>query len=150
MDHGAAIPRPTEAELELLQILWEKQPATVREIHDALNEDRPSGYTTVHKMHPIRTTKGLVVRDEANRAHVYRAALSQDLMQSKILKDLSKRLFAGSAAQLALHALAMEPASDDELAEIRAIIEHKRNSNLADHRPTKTSRAIAGSTKDRP
>ena len=150
MDHGTAIPRPTEAELELLQILWEKQPATVREIHDALNQDRPSGYTTVLKMLQIMTTKGLVIRDEANRAHVYRAALSQDLMQSKILKDLSKRLFAGSAAQLALHALAMTPASDDELAEIRAIIEHKHSANLSDHLPTKTSRVNTDSTKDRP
>jgi BlaI family penicillinase repressor len=150
MDNGTAIPRPSEAELELLQILWEKQPATVREIHDALNQDRPSGYTTVLKMLQIMTTKGLVMRDEANRAHVYRAALSQDLMQSKILKDLSKRLFAGSAAQLALHALAMAPASDDELAEIRAIIEHKRNANLTHHLPTKTSRVNTDSTKDRP
>src|SRR5579863_10639584 len=120
-----SLPRPTEAELELLRILWETEPATVREIYDRLNEERPSGYTTVLKLLQIMTTKGLVVRDEANRAHVYRAALSQDLMQSKILRDLSKRLFAGSAAQLALHALSMEPASEDELAEIRALIERK-------------------------
>ena len=106
-----SIPRPTEAELELLGILWEKQPATVREIYDTLNEERPSGYTTVLKMLQIMTAKGLVVRDEANRAHVYRTAMSQDAMQSRMLKDLSMRLFAGSAAQLAMHALAMEPAS---------------------------------------
>jgi predicted transcriptional regulator len=68
----------------------------------------------------------LVVRDEANRAHVYRAAISQDAMQSKILKDLSLRLFSGSAAQLAMHALAMEPASAGELEEIRSLIERKR------------------------
>ncbi len=104
-----ALPRPTESELELLRILWEKEPATVREIFDALNRERPSGYTTVLKLLQIMTTKGLVVRDEANRAHVYRAAMSQDAMQSKLLKDLSVRLFAGSAAQLALHALAMDP-----------------------------------------
>jgi predicted transcriptional regulator len=116
------LPRPTESELELLRILWEKEPATVREIYDALNQERPSGYTTVLKMLQIMTAKGLVVRDEANRAHVYRAAISQDAMQSKILKDLSMRLFSGSAAQLALHALAMEPASDTELNEIRALL----------------------------
>jgi predicted transcriptional regulator len=120
---GRTIPRPTESELELLRILWEKQPATVRDIYDALNAERVSGYTTVLKMLQIMTAKGLVVRDEANRAHVYRAAISQDAMQSKILKDLSVRLFAGSAAQLALHALAMEPASADELKEIRALLE---------------------------
>jgi len=77
-----SLPRPTEAELELLRILWDKEPATVREIYDALNLQRPSGYTTVLKMLQIMTTKGLVVRDEANRAHVYRAALSQDVTQS--------------------------------------------------------------------
>jgi len=120
------MPRPTETELELLRILWEKEPATVRDIYDTLNEERPSGYTTVLKLLQIMTAKGLVVRDEANRAHVYRAAISQDAMQSKILKDLSLRLFSGSAAQLALHALAMEPASENELDEIRALIERKR------------------------
>ena len=122
-----SVPRPTEAELELLRILWEKEPATVRDIYDRLNEERPSGYTTVLKMLQIMTAKGLVVRDEANRAHVYRAAITQDAMQSKILKDLSMRLFSGSAAQLALHALAMEPASQNELDEIRALIERKRS-----------------------
>jgi BlaI family transcriptional regulator, penicillinase repressor len=122
-----SVPRPTEAELELLRILWEKEPATVREIYDTLNQERPSGYTTVLKLLQIMTSKGLVVRDEANRAHVYRAAISQDAMQSKLLKDLSMRLFSGSAAQLALHALAMEPASQNELDEIRQLIERRRS-----------------------
>lgn len=129
MEHGSAIPRPTEAELELLQILWRKQPATVREIHDALNDAKPSGYTTVLKLLQIMTAKGLVVRDEAARAHVYRAAFTQDAVQSRLLRDLSNRLFAGSAAQLALHALSMEPASDNELSEIRALLERKRSPN---------------------
>ena len=119
------LPRPTESELELLRILWDIQPATVRAIFDALNQERPSSYTTVLKLLQIMTAKGLVVRDEANRAHVYRSAISQDAMQSKILKDLSVRLFSGSAAQLALHALAMEPASDTELDEIRALLKKK-------------------------
>ena len=130
-----SIPRPTEAELELLGILWEKQPATVREIYDTLNEERPSGYTTVLKMLQIMTAKGLVVRDEANRAHVYRTAMSQDAMQSRMLKDLSMRLFAGSAAQLAMHALAMEPASQMELEEIRALIERNRSQKSKKERP---------------
>jgi predicted transcriptional regulator len=121
------LPKPTEAELELLRILWEKESATVREIYDALNATRPSGYTTVLKLLQIMTTKGLVVRDEANRAHLYRAAMSQDTTQNELLKDLSVRLFSGSAAQLALHALAMEPASADELDAIRALIDSKRN-----------------------
>ena len=120
------LPRPTEAELELLRILWEKEPATVREIYEGLDRSRHVGYTTVLKLMQIMTTKGLVVRDEANRAHLYRAAVSQDATQNEILKDLSVRLFSGSAAQLALHALAMEPASGDELDAIRALIDAKR------------------------
>lgn len=121
----ASLPRPTESELELLRILWDKQPATVRDIFEALNRDRPSGYTTVLKLLQIMTAKGLVVRDEANRAHVYRSTISQDEMQSKLLKDLSVRLFSGSAAQLALHALAMEPAGSAELDAIRQLIQKK-------------------------
>jgi BlaI family transcriptional regulator, penicillinase repressor len=122
-----SLPKPTKAELELLRILWKIEPATVRDLHEAMNRDRAAGYTTILKMMQIMTAKGLVVRDEANRAHVYRAAISQDAMQSKILKDLSMRLFSGSAAQLAMHALAMEPASASELDEIRAMLESKRN-----------------------
>jgi len=146
MEYGTIIPRPTEAELELLQILWQKEPATVREIHDALNHEKSSGYTTVLKLLQIMTTKGLVVRDEANRAHVYRAAFTQDAMQSRLLKDLSNRLFAGSAAQLALHALSMAPASDDELAEIRALLERRRFTTS--HRQNDTH--LTSPAKDRP
>src|SRR4029078_2925056 len=148
MEQGTLIPRPTEAELELLQILWQKEPATVRDIYDALNEEKTSGYTTVLKLLQIMTTKGLVVRDEAARAHVYRAAFSQDSMQSRLLADLSNRLFAGSAAQLALHALSMGPASDDELAEIRALLERRQIS--ATSLGQNGTAAHKSSQKDRP
>lgn len=148
MERSTEIPRPTEAELELLQILWQKEPATVREIHDALNEEKASGYTTVLKLLQIMTTKGLVVRDEAARAHVYRAAFSQDSMQSRLLADLSNRLFAGSAAQLALHALSMESASEDELAQIRALLERRQNASSSHHRNTTSVHKL--SAKDRP
>jgi predicted transcriptional regulator len=148
MDHGTTIPRPTEAELELLQILWQKEPATVRDIYDALNQERASGYTTVLKLLQIMTTTGLVVRDEATRAHVYRAAFTQDAMQSRLLSDLSNRLFSGSAAQLALHALSMGSASDDELAEIRALLERRRTSTSAPHQ--KGAAAPKSYQKDRP
>jgi BlaI family penicillinase repressor len=147
-----SLPRPTESELELLRILWYKQPATVREIYDALNTERPSGYTTVLKLLQIMTAKGLVVRDEANRAHVYRSAISQDAMQSKILKDLSVRLFSGSAAQLALHALAMEPASDTELEEIRALLKRNhsnRNIGAHEHVDPRTSDRVDPRVSDR-
>ena len=153
MDHGTTIPRPTEAELELLQILWQKQPATVRDIYDALNQERVSGYTTVLKLLQIMTTKGLVVRDEAARAHVYHAAFTQDAMQSRLLSDLSNRLFAGSAAQLALHALSMEPASENELAEIRALLERRRSAAASSDQisfSVPQSSALKTSPKDRP
>ena len=153
MESGTTIPRPTEAELELLQILWQKQPATVRDIYDALNQERVSGYTTVLKLLQIMTTKGLVVRDEAARAHVYRAAFTQDAMQSRLLSDLSNRLFAGSAAQLALHALSMEPASEDELAEIRALLERRRSAAASSDQigfSVPQSSALKTSPKDRP
>jgi len=148
MKQGTIIPRPTESELELLQILWQKEPATVRDIYEALNEEKTSGYTTVLKLLQIMTGKGLVVRDEANRAHVYRAAFSQDKMQSRLLADLSNRLFAGSAAQLALHALSMGAASDDELAEIRALLERRRGT--ASFMQQNGTSAYKSSQKDRP
>jgi BlaI family penicillinase repressor len=141
MEHSAPIPRPTEAELELLQILWQKEPATVREIHDALNEEKRAGYTTVLKLLQIMTTKGLVVRDEAARAHVYRTAFTQDAMQSRLLKDLSNRLFAGSAAELAMHALSMGTASADELVAIRALLERKRIAVASSASDLKSSRS---------
>ena len=147
------VPRPTEAELELLRILWGKEPATVRDIYDALNREKPAGYTTVLKLLQIMTAKGLVIRDEANRAHLYRSAFTQNATQSRILRDLSVRLFSGSAAQLALHALSLEPASDNELDEIRALIERKRAAADSLHAAGASLREPAKSSqprKDRP
>jgi len=139
------LPRPTDAELEILTVLWSRGPTTVREVHEAIAARKPTQYTTVLKMLQIMTAKGLVVRDEANRAHVYRAAIGQDAMQSKILRDLSVRLFSGSAAQLALHALAMEPANDIELEEIRALLARKRPTEIG----TDKSASSETSRKDR-
>jgi len=121
-----SLPKPTEAELELLRVLWEKGPATVRELHDAVNLQRPVGYTSVLKILQIMTEKGLVEREESAKAHIYRAAASQEETQNQLLRDLSERLFSGSAAQLAMHALAMQPTSAEELEEIRNLIEQKR------------------------
>ena len=120
------LPKPTEVELELLRVLWDKGEATVRELYEVVSEQRPLGYTSVLKMLQIMTEKGLVERTEAGKAHVYRAAASQEETQSQLLRDLSERLFSGSAAQLAMHALAMEPASAEEIEEIRRIIRQKR------------------------
>jgi BlaI family penicillinase repressor len=121
-----SLPKPTEAELELLRVLWDKGPATVRELHDEVNLQRAVGYTSVLKILQIMTEKGLVEREESNKAHIYRAAASQEETQNQLLRDLSERLFSGSATQLAMHALAMQPTSDEELDEIRTLIEQKR------------------------
>ena len=119
------IPRPTEGELELLGILWERGPATVRELFEAVNTRRVVVYTGVLKLLQIMTEKGLVERDERERAHVYRAAISQADTEVRFLRELSERFFAGSAAQLALRALEMENASGAELDAIRRLIAKK-------------------------
>ena len=119
-------PKPTEVELEILRALWGKGTATVRELFEVVSQQRALGYTSVLKTLQIMTEKGLVDRTEAGKAHIYRATASQEETQSQLLRDLSERLFAGSAAQLAMHALAMEPASDEELHEIRRIIRQKK------------------------
>ena len=116
------IPRPTEGELELLGILWDRGSATVRELFEAVNTKREVVYTGVLKLLQIMTDKGLVQRDERERAHVYRAAVSQADTEARFLRELSDRFFAGSAAQLALRALEIEKASDTELDAIRKLI----------------------------
>jgi BlaI family penicillinase repressor len=119
------IPRPTDGELQLLGILWDRGPATVRELFEEVNAGRPVVYTGVLKLLQIMTEKGLVLRDERERAHVYRAAVSQADTERRLLRELSERFFAGSAAQLALRALEMEKSSDEELEAIRKLIGNK-------------------------
>lgn len=119
------IPKPTESELELLGILWERGPLTVRELFEAVNVGRSVVYTGVLKLLQIMAEKGLVERDERERAHLYRAAVSQADTEQRLLRELSERFFAGSAAQLALRALQIEKASDEELEAIRQLIEKK-------------------------
>jgi BlaI family transcriptional regulator, penicillinase repressor len=125
MEKKLEIPRPTEGELELLSVLWERGPATVRELYEAVNETRPVVYTGVLKLLQIMTEKGLVHRDERERAHVYRTAVSQADTEARFLRELSDRFFSGSAAQLALRALEIEKASDADLDAIRELIARK-------------------------
>jgi BlaI family penicillinase repressor len=120
------IPRPTSGELELLTILWDRGRATVRELFDAVNDQRPVVYTGVLKQLQIMTEKGLVHRDERERAHIYSPAIAREDTQRQFVRELSDRFFAGSAAQLALHALEMEVATDEELDEIRKLLRKKR------------------------
>jgi predicted transcriptional regulator len=122
----ATLPKPTEVELEILTSLWSRGEATVRELHEDVSQRRALGYTSVLKTLQIMTEKGLVQRTEAGKAHIYRATASQEDTQSQFLRDLTERLFSGSAAQLAMHALSMQPASSSELQEIRQLIERKK------------------------
>jgi predicted transcriptional regulator len=121
----AQLPIPTEAELELLTVLWRKGSATVREVHEEIAQHRPLGYTTVLKIFQRMTEKGLVQRTEAGIAHAYSATVSQQETQSQILLDLSERLFAGSSAQLAMHALSMQRPNEKELEDVRKILEER-------------------------
>ncbi len=120
------LPKPTEGELELLTILWDRGEATVRELFDAVNVTRPVVYTGVLKLLQIMTDKGLVERNESERAHVYRAAVAREETQRRFMREISDRFFAGSAAQLALRALEMETASEEDLNEIRKLLRRKR------------------------
>ncbi|HWG10270.1 MAG TPA: BlaI/MecI/CopY family transcriptional regulator [Rhodanobacteraceae bacterium] len=116
------LPRPTEAELEILQVLWEQGACTVRDVHEVLHRRDGTGYTTALKMLQIMHEKGLVVRDDSQRAHVFRAAVSKEKTQKRFLADLVQRLFEGSPSQLVLHALGSQRASREELREIRALL----------------------------
>jgi predicted transcriptional regulator len=114
---------PTAAELEILRVLWDRGPSTVREVHDALYADDGAGYTTALKLMQIMHAKGLVERDDSQRAHVYRAAINKQRTQKRYLTDMARRLFNGSTPQMVLHALGSHPgASREELAEIRALL----------------------------
>lgn len=117
-------PRPTDAELGILRVLWQRGPSTVREVQESLNETRPTGYTTVLKTLQIMTEKGLVRRDEEQRAHVYQAQFAQHQTQRQMVGDLLNRVFDGSASNLLMHALATKKAaSPEELSQIRDILD---------------------------
>ena len=122
-------PQPTDAELDILGVLWERGPSTVREVHSVLNKRRDTGYTTVLKFLQIMHEKGLVTRDESNRAHVYEAVASREATEEGLVETFVDKAFGGSASKLVLRALASRPASADELAEIRALIKKLEKEN---------------------
>jgi len=114
-------PLPTGAELDILATLWRLGPSTVREIHEALGKD--SGYTTTLKQMQLMTEKGLLIRSERFRSHVYEAGIPKEQTQRQIAGDLLRRAFQGSAASLVMGALAAQPASREELNEIRQMLD---------------------------
>lgn len=118
-----ATPRPTDSELAILRVLWERGPSTVREVHDAINRIHDSGYTTTLKLLQIMTDKGLVVRNESQRAHIYATTLTQQRTQMQLLGDLADRAFGGSPAKLVMQALSTTKASAEELTAIRDLLD---------------------------
>ena len=119
-------PRPTDAELAILRVLWERGPSTVRQVFEAMSGSRDTGYTTTLKLMQIMAEKGLVVRDETERTHVYSARASRGQTQRQLVSDLVDRAFGGSAAALVQQALSAHPASDKELKDIQKLIDEYR------------------------
>ena len=115
--------KPTESELEILQILWDEGEATVREVHDILARRKSAGYTTTLKLLQIMHDKGMVTRDDSIRSHVYKAALSRKKTQKQFLDKMIKGLFSGSSAQLVMQALGQQKASKEELDEIQKYLD---------------------------
>jgi len=116
-------PRPTDAELAILRVLWHRGPSTVKDVHEELARRFPAVYTTTLKQLQIMAEKGLVTRDESQRAHLYTTRLPEEQTQSQLVGDLLDRAFAGSASRLVMRALASRPASAGELAEIRELLD---------------------------
>lgn len=116
-------PLPTDAELAILTVLWRRGPSTVREVHEALHPSQGTGYTTVLKLMQLMAQKGLLLRDESQRSHVYRAARAEAQTQRRLLGDLMDRAFAGSTSQLVLRALSVKRASAEELEQIRSLLD---------------------------
>jgi predicted transcriptional regulator len=114
---------PTDAELGILTVLWQRGPSTVREVHEALSASREMGYTTVLKLMQIMAEKGLVRRDESQRAHVYETRLAQEQTQQQLVGDLLERAFDGSAMNLVMQALQTKRASVEELSQIRDLLD---------------------------
>ncbi|WP_266366806.1 BlaI/MecI/CopY family transcriptional regulator [Tellurirhabdus rosea] len=114
--------KPTESELEILQILWSRGPSTVRQVHDELARSKDSGYTTTLKLMQIMHEKGLLSREEESRSHVYAAAVAEEATRQTLLNRFVETTFRGSAAQLVMQALGNAKTSPEELDEIQRLI----------------------------
>ncbi len=128
----AELPKPTDAELAILRVIWTEGPSTVRQIKDVLHHRRPTLYTTVLKTLQIMTTKGLVRREQQGRLHVYAAALSEQRTQRQLVRDLLDRAFGGSASQLVMQALATTRASAAEMNEVERLLTRRRKDTPRD------------------
>ncbi|MBS1512259.1 MAG: BlaI/MecI/CopY family transcriptional regulator [Bacteroidetes bacterium] len=121
--------KPTESELEILQVLWNEKAATVRTVHEALSKTKDSGYTTTLKLMQIMFEKGLVTRNDSSKTHIYQAAVSREKTQKQFLNKMIDTLFAGSSADLVLQALGGHNTSDEELQQIQNLINQLKKDN---------------------
>ena len=119
------LPRPTETELEILRVLWQQGPNTVRDVHNILNRERETevGYSTTLKMFQVMTQKGLIERDETVRPQIYSTRVPQEQTQKQLVKDLLNRAFGGSVRQMVMHALSEKEASDEELEQLEQLLD---------------------------
>ena len=115
--------KPTESELEILSILWEKENATVREVHDVVQKSKDVGYTTTLKLMQIMNEKGLVTRNESAKTHIYTPTLVREKAQEQFVGKLIQTLFSGSTSKLVLQALGNHKPTDQDLVEIKSLIE---------------------------
>ena|ERR1700733_1501694 len=123
MPSEAHLPRPTDAELEILTVLWSIGPATVRQVYELISKRRPAQYSTILKFMQIMAEKGLVLRDEVARAHVYKAARPREWTQRQLAGHLLERAFSGSAKALLIGALSAKKTTKSELAELRKLLD---------------------------
>jgi BlaI family penicillinase repressor len=118
--------KPTESELEILQVLWQKNEATVREVHDELSKNRDIGYTTALKLLQIMFEKGLVTRDDSSKTHIYMPAVTREKTQKQLVGKMIHTLFSGSSTELVMQALGNQKASKEELDEIQKMLDNLR------------------------
>ena len=116
-------PRPTDAQLEILEVLWQRGPATVRDVHEALPSAKTRRYTTTLKLMQVMAEKGLVRRNESARSHVYEATTGESALKDALVRELVDKAFGGSAARLAMSALSKKPGSKAELDEVRRLLD---------------------------
>ena len=122
-------PEPTESEVEILQILWQKGSATVREVHEVLEKQKDVGYTTTLKLMQIMVEKGILDRDTTQRIHVYKPLIPQSSVENNLINKLRQKIFRGSASRLVIGALSSEPVTEEELEEIREFLDSYTKDN---------------------
>ena len=116
--------KPTESELEILQVLWDRSSATVREVHEEMSKTKDCGYTTTLKLMQIMFEKGLVKRDDSNKTHIYQPNISKDKTQKQLVGKMVNSLFGGSASQMVMQALGSQSTSKEELEEIQKLLDN--------------------------